>query len=704
MPEADCSVGVDEALTAGAPTVGCARGVVKARIRSSGALPGHGRASLRLLLVAGVVGFCVGSCGGSDSSSSSTTTESAPGPAVTDPRYPDPRDARVCAPSGEPPPYKSSKPSAQALLDVVPLKTKEGQIVDRHDRLIKLASVNWYGAESAGFVPSGLDKQSADAIAHEVRTLGFNSVRLPWSNYMLECNPKVQRGLVSADPAIRPDAKGDIRALYVFDHVVNSLADQGLIVILDNHGSDPTLNDANGTRDGLWHNDVYSTDSWLADWHAMAARYKDVPAVIGADLRNEPSHSCPSLEGKIASAASTSGPTSDAFKAVKDECGQRNGPESDKAAKGEAPACSNDISVAAWGSDNKDCDWLSAAEEAGSRILQVKPSWLIMVEGVGEATDLHQAIDKPITCPSDQPHDCRLPNQVVFSPHIYCCYLDPGTSASWQNASAFTDFLDRYWGKLDDPSKLPSDRSPVPIWVGEFGTCNGSQACLTPTSLAGLSDEQKKALHPMPTDDPKACGPLPYPPPSRPPTCEEGDQGVWFDNLTHYLASRPDVSWSYWPLNGTLLPPSNTQREPYGVLNVDWNGPAPGAGNGLVCMLKAIGPDPSSASAGVPAAAPRSASQALGALTQCLPGAAGEFADCGQVNHLFLVHARGVPCGTALELFTAAISQGSAQGTDFGTLKLPGYDCVYRADTPGGGTQTCTDASSGATIRVLETP
>lgn len=679
------------------------RALIFDQLRLLVSLQRHGKGYLRFVLVAGVAGLCLVSCGGSGSSSSSTT-EPAPGPVVNDPRYPDPKDARVCRAASEPPPYKSSTSSAQALLDVVPLQTKNGQIVDRHDHPTKLASVNWYGAESAGFVPSGLDKQSADAIAHEVRTLGFNSVRLPWSNYMLECNPKVQRGLVSGDRAIRPNGQGVIRALDVFDHVVSSLADQGLFVILDNHGSDPTLNDSNGTRDGLWHNDAYSTDSWLADWQTMAARFKDVPAVIGADLRNEPGHSCPSLEGKIASAVSTSGPTSKPFDDLKQECESRRGPESDKAAKGETPACTSDISVAAWGSDNKDCDWSLAAEEAGSKVLQVQPSWLIMVEGVGVATDLHQAIDKPITCPPDQPHDCRLPAQVVYSPHIYCCYLDPGNSASSLDAGAFSDFLDRYWGKLDDSSKLPSDHSPVPIWLGEFGTCNGSQACLTPTSLAGLSEEQKKALHPIPTNDPKACGPLPYPPPSRPPICEEGDQGVWFDNLMHYLANKPDVSWSYWPLNGTRLPPDNTMREPYGVLSVDWDAPAPGAGDGLVCMLKAIGPDPSSATGALPAAGPRSASQALAALTQCPPGATGEFADCGQVNHLFVVQAHGVPCATALELFKAAVSQGSAQGTDFGALKLPGYDCVYRGATAGGGSQTCTDASSGATIRVIETP
>src|SRR5205807_5844804 len=75
-------------------------------------------------------------------------------------------------------------------------------------------------------------------------------------------------------------------ALSVYDDVVRALLAHGLMVILDDHSRDAQGNP--GPENSLWHNGRYSEDQWVADWAAMAGRFKDVRGVIGADLDNEP--------------------------------------------------------------------------------------------------------------------------------------------------------------------------------------------------------------------------------------------------------------------------------------------------------------------------------------------------------------------------------------------------------------------------------
>ena len=96
----------------------------------------------------------------------------------------------------------------------VPLQTDGRWIVDRRGERVKLASVNWFGAESAEFVVGGLDKQPLPEIARLIRRGGFNSVRLPWSNQLVEENPVVADQYLAANPRLQGK-----RALEVLDDV-----------------------------------------------------------------------------------------------------------------------------------------------------------------------------------------------------------------------------------------------------------------------------------------------------------------------------------------------------------------------------------------------------------------------------------------------------------------------------------------------------
>ncbi len=169
---------------------------------------------------------------------------------------------------------------------------------------------------------------------------------------MVESNPVVSAAAVAANPQF-----AGRRALDVFDAVVAALAQQHLMVILDNHVSraDWCCSDRDGN--GLWHNAQYPAAQWLADWQMMAARYRSQPWVVGADLRNEP----------------------------------RDG--------------------AAWGGSDPALDWHAAAQQAGNVVLAANPNLLVIVEGVAYATDLRKAGSLPI--------QLNAGGHVVYSAHDY---------------------------------------------------------------------------------------------------------------------------------------------------------------------------------------------------------------------------------------------------------------------------------------------
>jgi len=164
----------------------------------------------------------------------------------------------------------------------LPLHTESRWIMDAANQRFKLAGVNWYGGESPDLVPLGLDRNQLPEIVRLIKQMGFNSVRIPWALQLYEENPIVADQFLTANP----DLSGK-HALEILDAVIDEIARQGLVVVLDNHRSrgDWCCDTAHG--DGLWHTAAYPESQWIADWQGMAARYQAQPAVVGADLRNE---------------------------------------------------------------------------------------------------------------------------------------------------------------------------------------------------------------------------------------------------------------------------------------------------------------------------------------------------------------------------------------------------------------------------------
>ncbi|KAE9364732.1 glycoside hydrolase family 5 protein [Stipitochalara longipes BDJ] len=238
-----------------------------------------------------------------------------------------------------------------------PLQTKGRDIVDRNDRRVKLSSVNWYGGSDELFIPSGLDIQHRSEIARLIRHLGFNSVRLPYSDELVMSNPKIEADLLSANQ----DLVG-LRALDVYVAVVESLTEAGIAVIPNNHITQAAWCCGINLCDTAWYNNhlgpvcrvSQTEDQWMENWVQVMSFFTNNSLVIGADLRNEP-----------------------------------------RGLWGTMP----------W------AKWATAAESVGNKLLAINPDWLMFVEGVSSSNDLSGVRKRPVLL--------DIPNRVVYSAHVY---------------------------------------------------------------------------------------------------------------------------------------------------------------------------------------------------------------------------------------------------------------------------------------------
>ena len=157
------------------------------------------------------------------------------------------------------------------------LHTEGNRIVDSNGNQVILTGINWFGLETEAFAPHGLWARSLDSILDQIVELGFNTVRLPYSNQLFD--PSSTPNGINHD--LNPDLEG-LNGLEIMDRVVEGAGERGLKVILDRHRPD------SHAQSGLWYTPQYDEGRWISDWVMLVERYADDDTVIGVDLHNEP--------------------------------------------------------------------------------------------------------------------------------------------------------------------------------------------------------------------------------------------------------------------------------------------------------------------------------------------------------------------------------------------------------------------------------
>lgn len=75
----------------------------------------------------------------------------------------------------------SSAASAAVSLPSLPLSTNGSKIIDASGAPVTLQGVNWFGLETANHAPHGLWTRDFKDMLKQISSLGFNTIRLPFS-------------------------------------------------------------------------------------------------------------------------------------------------------------------------------------------------------------------------------------------------------------------------------------------------------------------------------------------------------------------------------------------------------------------------------------------------------------------------------------------------------------------------------------------
>ena len=266
------------------------------------------------------------------------------------------------------------------------LSTAGNQIVDASGNSVRIAGVNWFGMETTTFAPHGLWARGYREMMDQMKSLGFNTIRLPYSDQLFDTS-STPNGI---DFSKNADLAG-LSGLEVMDAVVSYADEIGLWVILDHHRSDA----GNSASDsGLWFSAAYPERVWIDNLTMLASRYAATRAVVGIDLHNEPH-----------------GPTT-------------------------------------WG-DGSATDWRLAAERAGNAVLAANPNLLIIVEGIEHASSGSYWWGGNLSNAGEHPVRLNVANRLVYSPHDYpaSVYQQPYFSDPAYPAN-LPEVWDANWGYL----------------------------------------------------------------------------------------------------------------------------------------------------------------------------------------------------------------------------------------------------------------
>ena len=155
--------------------------------------------------------------------------------------------------------------------------TNGAHIYDTKNQEVRITGINWFGFETNDFALGGLNFRSYRDILRQVKQLGYNTIRLPFSNQFLD-NPITP---TTIDYSQNPDLQG-LQGLALMDKIIAYGGSIGLRFILDQHRPD------DGVQSPLWYADDLPESRWIADWQMLARHYLGNTVIIGADLHNEP--------------------------------------------------------------------------------------------------------------------------------------------------------------------------------------------------------------------------------------------------------------------------------------------------------------------------------------------------------------------------------------------------------------------------------
>ncbi|MFI6338294.1 cellulase family glycosylhydrolase [Streptomyces sp. NPDC050535] len=271
--------------------------------------------------------------------------------------------------------------------------TSGRQILDAAGQPVRIAGINWFGFETSNNAVHGLWTRDYKSMIDQMRSLGYNTVRLPYSDDILKSGAVANS--IDFSGGKNADLQG-LTPLQIMDRIVAYAGQDGLKVILDRHRPDA------GGQSALWYTSTVPETTWITNLKALASRYKGDPTVIGIDLHNEPHD----------------------------------------------PAC--------WGCGDTTRDWRLAAQRAGNAVLSVNSELLVFVEGVQTVDGVSGWWGGNLMGVARYPVQLDVPGRVVYSAHDYATsvaqqswFSDPSFPANMPGV------WDKYWGYIFKQNLAP---------------------------------------------------------------------------------------------------------------------------------------------------------------------------------------------------------------------------------------------------------
>lgn len=292
------------------------------------------------------------------------------------------------------------------------LTSSGNKLYDTTGKEVRLTGVNWFGFETSNYSPHGIWTRDMKSVLQQIKDLGFNTIRVPWANEMLNSGtslsvPSFGTDAYSGVSPMNEEEASVTTPIELLDIFVDWCQENNMKIVLDNHSraADGFLNEA------YWYTDTYSEERWINDWVFLAERYKGKSAVVAMDLNNEPHGST-------------------------------------------------------WGDSDPSTDWNKAAERCGNAVLAVNPDVLIIVEGVGEFEGDSYWWGGQLKGAEKYPVQLSNQDKLIYSAHEY----GPEVSQQdWFDDVNFPNNMTNIWEEHFD---YLYENNTSPLFIGEFGIKN----------------------------------------------------------------------------------------------------------------------------------------------------------------------------------------------------------------------------------------
>jgi aryl-phospho-beta-D-glucosidase BglC (GH1 family) len=319
--------------------------------------------------------------------------------------------------------------SSHAL--AVGYSAENGRILNPNGQPIQIRGISHFGLQGKTLQPQFLWAMGWKQQLAQIKSLGFNAVRVPISPATLYNRTPVSQ-LGYFNPNLNPEFVGKY-ALQVLDLWMAEANRLGLYVMLDvhsvsNQAAYPTWYLTNPAEFGLiYDRQAYTKDDWIRDLVFVAKRYANLSQFFAIDIYNEP-----------------------------------NGPV--RWSAGDPSS-----------SDPKNF-WKLAAESAAAAILAANPNLLIFVQGTVGNNDGRELKGIPINWGENFQPEAYEPleipaDKLVLSPHTYG--PDVYMKASF-SAPNFPANLPANWDILFGQF-YPDHPVVIGEWGGKYGTGTGGQ-------------------------------------------------------------------------------------------------------------------------------------------------------------------------------------------------------------------------------------